>query len=370
MRLLSGLALAALAAAPTAQAGWLPFRKPSQKLETPVEVMELLEPMRRIAEAGEVAVSFVEGVEVADSPEWRRLRNELKGKIARKGGQLGAIVWDSISVEDRTTALYGIYYVDDAKATIELIPLIAGEPVYDLRRRHYPRAIEFLNVHWKKGSPHTLNAAPFFGLLRTGDVRDEAQGLWFLTRLLELRPEEAVKFLEESQDVLRKLLTSKNDDVRAHARAFLEMVAPQLPAPRRDEDADRLRWLDAALYQVLPPLRARGTGVLELYPSEDRDKVVAVGREALRGDSIFLKAQGRTRDGAQYRGLRVARLPEPLEKLGIPLDAVLTALNGSPITDGPALLAQVETLVKTQRALLLEYVHEGAQRVMEFRLVQ
>jgi hypothetical protein len=301
---------------------------------------------------------------------WRRLRNELKGKIARKGGLLGTIVWDSAVVEDRATALYGIYHLDEPRTTIELIPLIAGEPVHELRARHYPLAVEFLAEHWRKGSPHTLNAAPFFGLLRTGDVRDEAQALWFLTRLLELRPEYAVEFLEAARDPLRKLLVAKHDDVRSHARTFLSAIAPNVPPPARDDDAGRLEWLDKILYQLLPPLRARGTGVIELHPSADRDQVVAVGREALRGESIFTKAQGRTRDGAHYRGLRVARLPEPLDKLGVPLEAVLVALNGVPIADGPALLQHLETLIKTQRALLLEYVHDGTTRALEFRVVQ
>lgn len=365
------LLIALLVPGGTAQDGWMPFRRPEARLESPAPALfDLLRGMRRIAESPEAAVTFDRGVEIVDHPEWRRLRNELKGQVTNKGGLLGNVVWESANVDDRATALYGIYYLDDVAKTIELIPLIPGEPVPELRVRNYPRAVEFLKVHWERSAKVNLNAEPFFGLLETGDVRDQAQGLWFLLRLLELRPETGVEFLNAAQVALRHLLVSTHADVRLQARLFLEAVAPKIPAPKTDDDEARRKWLETALYELLPPLRPRGTGALDLYPSADRDQVVAVGREALRAESIFVRSSGRTSAGTNYRGLRVARLPEPLDKLRIPLDAVLISINGSPIEDGPGMLTLIEGLVKANKPVLVEFVHGGATRMMEYRVAR
>ena len=116
--------------------------------------------------------------------------------------------------------------------------------------------------------------------------------------------------------------------------------------------------------------------------SPERDALAAAGKKALL-DGIGEAAYGTTSGGLPYRGLRINRVPEELEVLQIPVGAVITAVNGVPVNDGPHLLEVIASLfvmnerVKgtpkprqiSRRKLIVEFLADGKTRAIEYRVL-
>jgi hypothetical protein len=217
---------------------------------------------------------------------------------------------------------------------------------------------------------YRIDAGPYLTMLELDDYRDLAQALWFLRQLIDIVPESARSILFFAKEHLPRLLTHERDVVRHEARLFVQIVDPEKRTmPAEDAPApDQLAWFDAVIYDVFPPIRPISEGLTELYPSEDLERIIAVGRDVLSRSAIGERHQGRLPGGTHYRGFKVMRLPEPLDRLGIPLDATITAINGSPVTDGKSVLAAVERYVEAKQDLMVEYVDQGEPKVMEYRL--
>ena len=105
-----------------------------------------------------------------------------------------------------------------------------------------------------------------------------------------------------------------------------------------------------------------------LHQSDELDRVGEVGREALTTNEIGETASGKLSSGLYYRGYRINRLPEPLDKLGIPVGAVITSVNSQPVSSAKKLLDITERGLKDGRRVLVEFVLRGQSRVMEYRL--
>ena len=111
-------------------------------------------------------------------------------------------------------------------------------------------------------------------------------------------------------------------------------------------------------------------GLTELYPSAELQRVAKVGREALSTKEIGETASGKLRSGLFYRGYRINRLPEPLNKLGIPQDAVITHVNSQPVFKAAKILEILEAEAKPGARILVEFAFRGQSQVMEYRLQQ
>ncbi len=340
-----------------------------------------------VQKPGEYEVRFDDdGREICTHPLWLRTREAIKGKMFNRAALFGIILRDSRLPNDRRLAAYGTFYCDDPAQIFELIAFFPGEPLREIREEAYRRAIGFLRVHWTKNAlpregvppdpdypPHALyqlEVGPYLALLEVEEARDRAQGLWFLGELCRIRADSAKTVFQHARKPVRALLVAEDRLVRQQARDFVLAVDPahREPPPHDATDAALLAWLDAVIYEVFPPIRSVSKGRVDLFPSADLDRRVEVGRVARSRAAIGEPEQGKLAGGVLYRGFRVARLPAPLDKLRIPLGAVITAVNGMPVATGAELLAAVEKGVPHRQVLLVEYVRGGRAEAMEFRL--
>ncbi|MEZ5966451.1 MAG: hypothetical protein R3F56_21625 [Planctomycetota bacterium] len=379
-----------------------PFRVPDKNLQPPLELYDHLRTMQAIVRApGSYKIEIDrEGREVCTSPAWRDARDKAEVAAARMGGYLAVVCQESGSAADRGLGFYGAYWVDSIQDTIAIMSLIPGEPVASIRADAMQRALAFLRVQLAKNrggssdprapSPteyagneatgsrvfnnpdaplYDFDVNPWCALLECKEARDQAQGLWFLSELVKIRKDQGPPTLALVQTLLPATLTHSEAEVRKQARAYLAAVDPETrPVPADDAPAEQVRaWLEAIVYDVFPPIRRISSGLVELYPSADLDRVAATGKDLLSRDAIGSTASG-TVNGLYYRGFKLQRLPDPLDRLGLPTDAVVTHVNGVPVTDSKGLLQTIELFVARRQTLIVEYVAKEQQKALEFRL--
>jgi hypothetical protein len=387
--LLAVLALASFAAAQELDVveGLRPFRHPSQDVQVPEELFRNLQVLFNISEHPEGHAITVndQGREVCDHPTWQQKYDEVKRQLFNMATVFGLVLRDSSHVNDRTLAAYGTFLLDDPQPICELIAFLPGEPEREIREPALRRAIEFLRVQLPKntdvvtgnGEPpaqpkarYSIDLGPYFALLAVDDYRDQVQAMWFLAELAQIRPETGPMILHYSKKHLREHLGSERELLRTQARTLLERADPKHRKPPA-ADADRaavLAWLDEVLYEVFPPIRAVSDGLTDLYPGADLDEIVAVGRDALSREAIGEPFSGKLKSGVFYRGFRVARLPEPLDKLRIPVGAVITNVCGRPVATGAEIVQALERWLAKRDDVIVEYAWNGDTRVMEYRL--
>jgi hypothetical protein len=384
----------------------MPFRSPQANLVPPERMWEHLRPMYEIARKVPAEQrSFENGVEIVDEPTWQKHYEALL-EMQQDAGYVSLVLRESMHVVDRAIAMYGMFYVPEPAYVFNLIEHIPGEPSRSLREDGYRRAIEYLAVHlamrnegdldeWRQlkvgpaGQPpprpgdysYGFDPAPFFALLdpklesggereKSEATKDHVQVLWFLGRCIELRPALAAPYLDATKDRLRELLVSGEQMQRDAVKAFMQICDPEGRTVPTGNDADELLlWFDEVVHTVLPPIRHVSEGLVELHPSTDRDRLVEVGAAGLRDGTLGSPANGQTDQGAFYRGLRIAKTPPPLDELGLPVGATITAINGTPLATPADLLRLLETRLKVERALFVEFVDpSGTLRAKEFRI--
>lgn len=359
--------------------GYRPFRSPSEDVEVPREGFNALQAMLNAIEVPQGhRVYFDEnGREVSDHPAWQSAYESLRDDLHLYASRFGVVLRDSRLVNDRKIAAYGSLLLDDPVHVFELIAFFPGEPVREIRQEAMRRAIHFLKVHHPKNvessegvAPrYQLNVGPYLAMLELEDDRDRAQALWFLKEVLMIRPDGYETMLLYAKAHLPAFVVSENPAVRAEARALTALADPEKrEAPAADApDAEVLAWLDAILYDVFPPIRTVSEGRIDLYPSDDLDRIVEVGSAALARNAIGRTHHGVLENGRPYRGFAIASLPDPLGALRIPLDAVVTAVNGLPVASGPEIVAAIEAGL-ARGTFLVEFVHQDAAQAMEYRL--
>lgn len=383
-----------------------PFRNPRTTVPIPdvqAEVFRQLRIMQDTAETlGPVSTDEL-GREVCDHPRWKAAFQELS-KHYVDAGFLAYVLRESGSVEDRRAALYGTYFVSNPDYVMDLIEHIPGEPVRRLRESSYARAINYLRVYlprkWgdltadevaalNRPDPRSpagramglveptpedrlygVDLRPFYQLLEKESPDDRAQGLWFIKECFWIEKDLAKDWMETMVPRLRLFLQSEDEDVRKESFGVIEAADPKnRAAPALDSDQEEVEaWLDSVLYELYPPIRVISSGLVELYESEDLDKVVEVGSTLLARDGIGSVRSGRTEDGRFYRGFAVGRAPDPLDRLAIPVGAVITAINGRPVGDSRELLELIRDEAEHKLQFLVEYVHDGRVMAIEFRL--
>lgn len=390
-----------------------PFRAPSEVYAPPDKLFSLLRRMRTMASQPGTTKHFDEqGREIVDDPTWNDLRNEVD-RQGLDAGYLGSIMRMSKNTDDRRTAFYAMFYCDRIDYVFNLISHIPGEPERKTREEALPRAIQYLRAHIGRrfgdlgedqrksmlsampqiGSAaaksagltrlprdddhlydNELRLKPFFQLTELDDAFDQAQGLWFLKELFTVRRDLAELWLEPSVPRIRQLLASDSRTVREQVIGLLAALGgddQSVPGP--DDDATALRdWAEKALRRPFPPIRNFHGSIISLYPSPERDAIAAAGEKALETGAIGEARNGKTKDGAYYRGFQVMTVPEELKALALPKDAVITAVNGVAVSDGPNLLRTLkEQIAKLRypRTLMVEYVRDGEPHAIEYRIL-
>ena len=392
--LLATAAVVALASFAAAQEldvveGLRPFRHPSQEVQVPEELFRNLQVLFNISEHPEGHAITVndQGREVCDHPQWQQKYEEVKRQMFNMATVFGLVLRDSSHVNDRRLAAYGTFLLDDPQPICELIAFLPGEPEREIREPALRRAIEFLRVQLPKNSDtdvvtgngeppmkpkarYSIDLGPYFALLAVDDYRDQVQAMWFLAEIAQIRPETGPMILHYSKQHLREHLVSERDLLRMQARTLLERANPKHRKPPADaaDDAKAIAWLDEVVYEVFPPIRTVSEGLTDLYPSEDLDKIVSVGRDALSREAIGEPFSGKLKSGTFYRGFRIARLPEPLDKMRIPVGAVITNVCGRPVATGTEIVQALERWLEKRSDVIVEYALNGDTRVMEYRV--
>ena len=363
--------------------------------------------MQNIASKPGVKKSFVDGREVIDHPVWQQARERVE-EIGIVAGQLAQMMRLHRNGPERDTAFYGAFYCADIGHVMELIAHIPGEPQRHTREAALPRAVEFLRAHLRRrfgdlsdeekeaaraalptpGSPiakaqgvtrmpidsdhlYALRLVPFFQLLDVDNDIDQAQALWFLGEVFALRPDLANLWLEPAMPRLEQLLLSDSEDVRREAIDIYELIGPDDLGPPPAENDALIQWARKAKKHQFPPIRSLNDSIVQIFPSEERDAIVAAGRRALEHSAIGDPYSGQFDDGRWYRGFRVGHVPDELKPLAIPEDSVVTAVNGTPIGNARELLEVLEKVVRgpTPRRLLVEYVLDRKTHAIEYRIM-
>lgn len=381
--LLTVAAAAALGVSPRAQLAPADhFRRPSKTVETPTDAMADLQVMLQLAREHGTRIDD-RGREVCDHPVWQTRRQSLEQKMFNLATFFGQILLDSNNPNDRRLAAYGTFYLDDPHHVFQLITFFAQEPDRSIRETAFKRSIDYLRVYLPRDARvddeasataprplYTLAAYPYLDLLKLEDPRDQAQGLWFLGQVMEIRPDSGTAILRESRARVRELLVSDKDLVRRHARAFVRYSDPKQRTVPEDDATDEalLAWIDEITDELFPPIQRVSGGLIDLYPSDELDRAARVGREALTTKEIGETASGKLSSGLFYRGYRINRLPEPLDKLGIPIGAVITSINSQPVSNAKKILEIAERSLEAGHRILVEFVFGGQSMVMEYRL--
>jgi hypothetical protein len=395
-----------------------PFRACDEIVAPPEKVFAVWRKMRAIAEAAGAKTDFdAEGREVVDDPQWLALRAELDA-LSIDAGHLAQVIRGSRNNDDRELAFYGMFFCNNVDAVFNLIGHIPGEPTAATRQKAYPRAVAYLRAHigkrWgdlsesdrqtvlrgmpKVGSPeakamgitraprdedqlHQILLRPFFQMLDRKDALDQAQALWFLKECFLIRIDLASQWVEPALPRIEQLLVEGKGQVASEAEGLLRAIgAKDLPALAADANAnDRLKFADLARRRLFPPIRQISSGVVLLQPGADRDALLAAAQKALADSNVGETANGKTKDGNFYRGYRIVRVPDELAALRIPVGAILTSVNGTPIGNAEQLRAAVAAafVVRDDKGrarevsmgkLVVEYLLDGQSRAMEYRV--
>lgn len=374
----------------------LPFRSPSRAIDPPRALYEVLNRMLGAAEDEGAVLRFDErGIEVCDSQVWRNGFAQLQTMDARTYdiGYLSQIIRESGSATDRKIALYGMFYHPNTSAVMQMLNHIPGEPSRRLREAGYRRAIEYMRVHYRKKNEGNLedwskirvgpggqmppkpgewsyefDAIPYFMLLQVDSPLDQRQALWFLGEVVKIRPHLWQKYMQAALLQLYHLAAHDDRSVRQSAIDFLARLDPESrSAPAADDGQDEIKaWIDAVAYDVFPPIRPVSPGLTELYPSDEVTTMLQLGEKVLRNSSLGQPATGKFENGYDYRGLRIDRMPTPLDKLGFEVGNVVISINGQPVASCADVLRVLEAL-QSSPSFLVEFVHAGKRQAREIR---
>lgn len=392
-----------------------PFRKCDDISAPPEGPFRQLRIMREAARRSPGHSFDANGHPVIDDEQWLRAKQELD-LLGLDPGHLAQVIRTSRNADDRALALWGVIYCTNPTDVFNLIAHIPGEPLRNTREAVLPRAVAYLEAHLGRtygdltpeqqaalnlpepGSPaarrmgitrpplesdrlYGINLQPFFQLLDLNTAHDQAQGLWFLSQCFALRQDLATSWLEPALPRIEQLLVGTNQQVRAQALDLLRTIGPSgLQVPLADaEEADLLQFAKQATDPMFPPIRRTAEGTFLLFPGPEREALIAAGKKALQ-EGVVSSGHGKTKDGHPYHGLRIERVPADLEILALPAGAVITAVNGVPLSNAASLQNLFAKLFPTRdkngkaRAirnsrLMVEYVFDGANHAIEYRVM-
>lgn len=385
-----------------------PFRTPTDVYAPPDALFNQLRIMQALAERQDLRKDFdKDGREVVDDERWQQARAEVE-RIGVDAAYLAQIMRLHKNAGERATAFYAMFFCTNRDHVFNLISHIPGEPERRTREAAMPRAIAYLHAHLGRkfgdlpadqrdaivkampqpGSPaaraagitrlpidgdhlHDLRLVPFYQLLDLDEAIDQAQGLWFLKEVFLIRRDKALASLEPALPRVRQLLASADTAVRDEAIGLLVAIGPKDLRKAPTDDPRALQdWAAEAAKAMFPPIRNVNNAIVQLFPSPERDAVVAAGVKALEASAIGDPVSGQRKDGQYYRGFRVVTVPDELKPLAIPAGAVVTAVNGVGVSDAAGLLRTVREQLQTSKhpVLFVEYLRDDATHAIEYRV--
>ncbi|MGE0143513.1 MAG: hypothetical protein AB7I19_07170 [Planctomycetota bacterium] len=394
--LLGALGLLATAIAAQDPPDWrLPFRSPQANVVPPEAMFAELQPMFAIAQATSSGKRrFENGVEVVDDPQWQKHRDKL-ATMNFDAGYLSVVIRESQHPSDRRIAFFGAFYCPIGEYVMNLIGHIPGEPVRALREEAFARAVEWLAAHFDRRNPgdleewvklkvgpaaqkpprpgdytFDLDLVPFVALLNTKEAIDQRQVLWFLARCIDIRKAFAPVVLDATRQRLAELITNGDQEVRAAIHDLLTAMEPKPDRvrPRADgEPAELQSWLAAIDHDLFPPIRRISAGRYEFFEGPETAELIRVGKEILASGEVGDTRNGRTKTGTPYRGFRIAKLPPPLDQIGIEPGWVVVGINGAPIATLESLRRAIEQNLAAKRGLFVEFIDpDGVARGLDF----
>lgn len=386
--------------------GLAPFRSPKGMKILDTQRSQLVDLLRDLKEMRNLAAQAKEGDlyydktgrEMCKDKNWQAAYENVKANSLKMEGDLGQVFMQDQQVLRRHVCAYGMFYFNNPQKIINLISFLPGEPTREIREDGFQRALQFLRVHLPESRPqnparpdngivvprYEFNPLPFMQLLDQLEMIDRAQGLWFLAEVLRIRPDLGKAYFKDIRENLPALLTSELNMVRVRATDFLARVDRKRGrVPGKDAtNEDRLKWLEELDYELFPPIRHISTGRCELYESDDLKQIIKAGKHLLSMENLLPKGSARMVSGSFRYGIKIARLPKPLDKLGIPLGALIVSVNGAPVRGAQELKGifvehwnRYEKSLKTKKPLpkpifMVEYIHNKKAKMKEFRLKQ
>lgn len=298
---------------------------------------------------------------------FERLRDKVTKQLARQGGMLKWILLNDRSPSRRRACFFGSLFVPEVQDGVHLLRYIPHEPQTTLRADAIAFSRAFLEKQLaepktdrqgrSRGYRYLFDVVPWVDLTRAPTATDRVRAFEVLTSVVRARPTVGSSIAAMMQRWIADNLTAKQPAVRKATRAWVEAFEPEAKMPGDDRGALAL-W-SRILRKHFPDVRLRG-GLCELYPGPDLDKIAEVGERLLRLDKLgkTKHVSIKTRLGTQHRvGVRLAAIPEPLDKLGMKEGDIVTAVNGTPITSCGDLLRVIERhLAKGNRTLLVEWI--------------
>ncbi len=352
-----------------------PFSGPFQ-FANPVDDRKLEGEMAKIASASEhVRDRYTRAVEkdvdesgrpLSQTAFYIKLRDQLIELLDRKGGHLRWLIQNNKSATLRRACYFGSLFVPNVQDAMHLLRYIPYEPVKSVRQTAIAQALPFLRMQLGLRSAPGSKAAfalsfdmiPWVDLTRSPHASDRVLAFRVLTVLANARPRMGVEALGKMRKWTPSLLNSKHDGIATAIRAFIQTVEPEARMPKERGDAAIAYWR-RVMDKLFPAINIDG-GIGVLYLGEELDAVVAKAvpllRHAKLGKAVSLSLPGKF--GMQHRaGVKLAALPDPLNKLGLATGDTITSINGTPVPSCADLLDAIQQILDAKgRVFTVEWL--------------
>ncbi len=240
-----------------------------------------------------------------------------------------------------------------------------GSPAALAAGTRTPRPDEFL---WQ------MNLKPWFELIELKEPRNQADALWLLTNLIDVRPSTGREILDALHLRLLQLLHSKDAQVRDLAYELAITLAVREPSVQPPEDRNDIAavntWFSELLDAVFPAIESVHEGFFVLRTGEELDTMMAQARELFRGESLGKPASETSPDGQRLWGFRLERTPAPMDQLGFVPGVLILSIQGTPVRDHESILKTLESVAKVRATILVEWSDAGVIKVHEYRVVR
>ncbi len=300
----------------------------------------------------------------------------FRARLGTMAGHLGLVLRDHVRTDWRRAAHFASFFVPRVQDSLDLFSYLPYEPDFGARRTAIPRILPFLRAQaGRRGENgklrYSFDYQPYVDLCRvrwTPDRRLAFRVLGTLAKADRDSVAEAARFLKPW---IEKALVSGDKSPRREVVLFLNALDPDARIPSSPEEA--VAAYRGLIRRLFPDILLKD-GLCEIRPGRDRDRLVEVGREWIRSGKVGFRDQVSVEGsplGVAY-GLRLRKIPEPVDRLGLKEGDLLTALDGQPILSPEDLLTALEARLRAgARSLVLEWIDaKGKRRARRFLLLR
>ncbi len=311
-------------------------------------------------------------------PDFERILKKFRPQLTRQAGYLLFVLSNFSASHFRRAAHFAALFLPTPQETLYLLPYAPYEPDFGIRREALSRMIPFLDRHLNPKTPdgqrapyYIFDPIPFLNLCRASWVPDRILAFKVLTVLARYRPKDAAVGLRRIRPWIQKSLEDKSPYLQKAAKALIRTLEANPTAGPLEDISDCMSRLDLAIDRELPRVFLQG-GLCEIF-SPDTEPMKALAKEGLAwiqsGKVGFVDTVRIV--GSKYkrstRGLRLRKVPKPLQVFGLQEGDCITAINGFPIRNHQDLAKTLkERLRHLPTSITVEWVgdkgHEKARR--------